>query len=110
MAVLKFANRLGFPCIETTDVTLTTTEETFTFQNHPYLKIRFQGGFFIKVTGTNTAPTTAVPIKFNTQGVANSAVSVYDAQGTELTTATWPGDGIYLMWFDYSDSKVRLIS
>ena len=93
---LKAVNQKGWPTIESNGVTLTTTAETFSFAAHPYVGFPFQGGLFIKISGTQTAPSTAVPINFSTTGVANSTVAVYNSQGTALTTATFPGDGIYI--------------
>lgn len=108
--VLNFTNRGGFPCIESTGVSLTTTAETFTFNSHPFLRSPFQGGFWIKITDTPTAPGTAVPIQFTTTGVANSTVTVYNAQGTALDTGTFPGNGIYLGFYDSDTGIVRLIN
>lgn len=93
---LKAVNQRGWPTIESTGATLTTTAETFSFAAHPYIGSQFQGGLFIKITGTQTAPTTAVPINFTTTGINNTTVAVYNAQGAALTTATFPGDGIYI--------------
>ena len=70
----------------------------------------FQGGLYIKITGTPTAPTTAVPINFTTTGVADSTVAVYNAQGTALTTATFPGDGIYIGFWDTNTGLLRLLN
>lgn len=107
---LKFTNQTGFPCIESTGVNLTDAAETFTFNSHPFLRRQFQGGFWIKITDTPTAPATAVPIQFTTSGVANSTVTVYSATGTALTTATFPGNGIYLGFYDSDTGIVRLIN
>lgn len=42
---LKFTNQTGFPCIESTGVTLTDAAEVFSFNSHPFLRRQFQGGF-----------------------------------------------------------------
>lgn len=109
-ARLKAVNQRGWPTIETTGATLTTTAETFSFAAHPYVGAPFQGGLYIKITGTPTAPTTAVPIQFTTTGVANSTVAVYNAQGTALTTETFPGDGIYIGFWDTDTGLLRLLN
>lgn len=108
--ILTFTNGRGFPAIENEGVSLTETAETFTFNSHPFLRSQFQGGFWVKITDTPTAPATAVPIQFTTSGVANSTVAVYSATGTALTTATFPGNGIYLAFYDSDTGIVRLIN
>ena len=108
--VLTFTNGRGFPAIENEGVTLTETAETFSFNSHPFLRSPFQGGFWVKITDTPTAPGTAVPINFTTSGVSNSTVAVYNAQGTALTTATFPGNGIYLAFYDSDTGIVRLLN
>lgn len=107
---LKAVNQKGWPTIENNGVTLTTTAETFSFAAHPYVGLPFQGGLFIKISGTQTAPSTAVPINFTTTGVANSTVAVYNSQGTVLTTATFPGDGIYIGFWDTDTGLLRLLN
>jgi len=107
---LKAVNQRGWPTIETTGATLTATAETFSFAAHPYVGAPFQGGLYIKITGTPTAPSTTVPIQFTTAGVANSTVAVYNAQGVALTTATFPGDGIYIGFWDTDTGLLRLLN
>ena len=108
MTPIKIINRIGFPAIESISNTLTTTASTYTFNQHQKAVEYFQGGVFIKISNTPTAPETAVPILFETQGVSNSAVAVYDLEGTALTTETFPGDGIYLGFVE--GSKVYLLT
>lgn len=107
---LKAVNKQGWPTIESTGASLTTTAETFSFTAHPYFGAQFQGGLFIKITGTQTAPSTAVPINFITTGVTNSTITVYNAQGTALTTETFPGDGIYIGFWDTDTGLLRLLN
>lgn len=107
---LKAVNQKGWPTIESTGVTLTTTAETFSFAAHPYVGLPFQGGLYIKISGTPAAPTTAVPINFTTTGVADSTVAVHNAQGAALTTATFPGDGIYIGFWDTDTGLLRLLN
>ena len=107
---LNFVNSRGIPCLETVSASLTTTGETYTFNSHPYIAANFQGLFAVKVSGTAAAPTDAVPIYFTTAGVGNSTVQVFDAAGTALTTATWPGDGVFLFWYDRTTNVTRLMT
>lgn len=108
--ILKYVNSRGIPCIESQNVELTTDAETFYFNSHPFVNGRFQGQLFIKIAGTNTAPSTAVPIKFTTIGVSNSTVPVYNSQGTAITTATFAGNGVYVGFYDSDTNMLRLLN
>lgn len=108
--LLRFVNRGGIPCLETVGVELTTSAETFSFNSHHNIGMNFQGLFAVKVSGTPTAPGTAVPINFTTIGVNGSTVPVYTASGAALTTANWPGNGVYLFWYDRTTNITRLMS
>lgn len=108
--ILKYVNSRGVPCIESQNVELTTDAEVFYFNSHPFVNSRFQGQIFIKITGTNTAPATAVPIKFNTKGVSNSLIPIYSAQGVAITTETFSGDGIYIGFYDSDTNMLRLLN
>jgi hypothetical protein len=110
ISILKNVNRGGVPCMETVGATLSTSALTYTFNPHPFVGNFFQGLFAVKVSGTPTAPTTAVPVNFTTEGVGGSTVVLYDAAGKELTTATWPGDGVYLFWYDRTTNITRLMT
>lgn len=108
--ILKTVNRNGFACIESTNVTLSTTAEVFSFNRHAFGGANFQGGFFVKIAQSEATPTTAVPIQFTTTGVPGSTVNVYDAKGDQFTTDNWPGEAIYLAWFDTETNQVRLLT
>lgn len=110
MSVLKNVNRGGIPCLETKSATLSSSALTYAFNPHPFVGNSFQGLFAVKVSGTPTAPTTAVPLNFTTEGVGGSTVVICDAAGVELTTATWPGDGVYLFWYDRTTNVTRLMT
>lgn len=107
---LNFVNTRGIPCLETVGCTLTTEGETYSFNQHPYVSSFFQGVLVIKVSGTQTAPTTAVPIKFNTIGLDNTSVPVTNSTGAGYTTSDWPGDGVYLFFYDRATNVLRLLS
>lgn len=109
MPALKFSNRNGFPCLESIGANLTTTALTYNFNSHPYQSNNFYGGIFIKIQGTPTAPTPAVPVYFNTTGVNGSNIAVLNAQGIALTTADIT-DGIYLAFYDRDDNKLYILN
>ena len=56
MALLKYANRFGFPCIESTSVTSDGTNTTVSFNPHQNGD-NFFGGFWVKI-GQNVATST----------------------------------------------------
>lgn len=107
---LNFVNQRGIPTLETVGNTLTTTGSTYSFNSHPAFSLVFQGVFIVKVSGTPTAPSTAVPIYFDSAGVNNSSIAVTNAAGTALTTATWPGDGVYMFFYDKTTNILRLLT
>jgi hypothetical protein len=102
MTPIRFSNRAGFPCLESTGTSLTTTSLTYSFTSYPILDY-FYGGIFVKLVNTPAAPTTAVPVYFN-------QVPVLDAQGEAVTTDTLPGDGIYLVFYDKDSKKLQLLN
>jgi hypothetical protein len=109
--ILRFVNQGGIPCIEDTGVTLTTAAATFSFNRHSFVRGNFSGLILVKITSTFTAPTTAVDIQFVTAGVANSTQTVYESNTmTAVTTATWPGPGIYLAMYDRESDKLVLLT
>lgn len=105
--VLRYSNRNGFPCLESTGVTLSTSALTYTFNRHPYVNNYFYGGFFVKLDSTPTAPSTAVPVQFTTPG--GSTVPVLDKTGAAVTTASI-ADGIYLAFYDRDSNKLQLLN
>ena len=107
MTPLRYSNRNGFPCIENTNTTLTSTGITYTFNKHPFINNYFYGGLFVKLTNTPTAPTTAVPVYFLTQG--SNTIEVLDKNGVAVTTATI-ADGIYLAFYDRDANKLQLLT
>lgn len=104
---LKYVNTRGIPALETIRATQNTTGLTFTFNNHPYVNDFFQGFFVAKISGTPAAPQSAVPVYFDTDGVANSSIPVTNATGAGLTTTDFLGDGVYLFFYDRTTNVLR---
>lgn len=107
--IVKRVNTRGIPAIESISVNLDTTKETFVFNNHVNVSDYFQGFFVVKISGTPTAPGTAVPVYFKTEGVLDSDIQLFDVIGNEVTTAIFK-DGVYLCFYDRSTNKLRLMS
>lgn len=90
------ANRNGIPRIEATGVSINTTSVTFNFQRNAFHNRNFAGLIIFKLP-SYTAPATAVPIVFNTDG-ENQAVTTLDE--TIITSDVLNKSGIYLGFYD----------
>lgn len=108
MAVLKFCNQGGFPCLEVVGKSTTGTVTTFSFNSHPFRNTnRFYGGFYVKFPlvdedGTNT-------VEFTTVGEAGSTIKVYDKNGSLLPISKIAnaGSSIHGFFYDRDTNKVQ---
>lgn len=98
-----YANTRGIPRIEATNATITTTEVTYSFSPHKFLNSAFSGLILVKLP-KYTAPTTAVPIVFSTNG-KTQALTTYD--GAAVTSADLNTAGIRLVY--YENGTLQLI-
>ena len=90
------ANRGGIPRIEATGVTVNTNNVVFSFQPHAFTNRNFAGLIIFKLPAY-TAPETAVPIVFDTDG---SSQVVTTLNGVAVTSADLNKSGIYLAFYD----------
>lgn len=113
MALLKFANQSGIPCIEAVSVSSEADTLTINFNPHSYRAINmFYGGFWVKIPQAVTAESgSEKSLQFSTIGVAGSTVPVYLANGSQATDGaiTSTGNGIYLAFYDRDNNRVQLI-
>jgi len=93
-----YANKQGIPRLEAETITLTTDAATFNFGNHRYLNIPYSGLILFKLPSF-TAPTTAVPIIFNTNGKTQALTTL---GGDAVTSAELNKAGIYLAYYENS--------
>lgn len=91
-----WSNRFGIPRLEATGVTVTTTAVTYSFQPHRFLNTPYSGLILFKLPAY-TAPATAVPIVFNTNGTTQALTT---ANGEAITSAEVSGAGIYLAYYE----------
>lgn len=90
------ANRNGIPRIEATGVNVSTTSVTFSFQRNAFYNRNFAGLIIFRLPAY-TAPATAVPIIFDTDG-DNQVVTTLN--GVAITSADLNKSGIYLGFYD----------
>lgn len=90
------ANRGGIPRIEATGVTVNTNNVVYNFQPHAFLNRNFAGIIILKLPAY-TAPATAVPVIFDTDGVSQAVTTL---NGVAVTSADLNEAGIYLAFYD----------
>lgn len=95
---LFLANRNGIPRIEATGVNVSTTAVTYTFQRNAFYNRNFAGLILFKLPAY-AAPTTAVPIIFDTDGEQQTVITL---DGIAVTSAELNKSGIYLAFYDGS--------
>ena len=103
-----YANKQGIPRLEAETVTLTTDAATFNFSNHKYLNLPYSGLILFKLPSF-AAPSTAVPIVFNTNGKIQE-LTTYD--GAAVTSADLNTAGIRLAYYEngkaYNKDRIEL--
>lgn len=90
------ANRNGIPRLEATGVNVSTTAVTFSFQRNAFYNRNFAGLIIFRLPAF-TAPTTAVPIIFDTDGEQQNVTTI---GGANVTSAQLNQSGIYLAFYD----------
>ncbi len=108
--MLKLSNTRGIPCLEVQNIDVRTANVVFQFAEHPYFRQNFQGLFLVRNTKTFAAPTSALPVQFETIGVANSQVNVVDVDGSQILSTYLTGKGIYLFFYDRPTNTLQLMS
>lgn len=99
-----YANKQGIPRLEAETVTITTDAATFSFGSHKYLNLPYSGLVLFKLPSF-TAPTTAVPIVFNTNGKTQALTTL---GGAAVTSAQLNRAGIYLAY--YENNTLQLLT
>lgn len=93
---LFMANRNGIPRLESTGVVVNDNNVVFQFRKNAFFNRNFVGIIMFKLPAY-TAPTTAVPVIFDTDG-EQQAVTV--AGGDAVTSAQLNKSGVYLAFYD----------
>lgn len=92
------ANRNGIPRIEATGVSVSTTAVVYSFQRNAFYNRNFAGLIIFRLPAY-TAPTTAVPIIFDTDGEQQAVTTL---GGAPVTSAQLNQSGVYLAFYDGS--------
>lgn len=92
------ANRNGIPRIEATGVSVSSTAVTYSFQRNAFYNRNFAGLIIFRLPAY-TAPSSAVPIIFDTDGEQQSVTTI---GGTTVTSAELNQSGVYLAFYDGS--------
>lgn len=103
-----WVNRRGSAAIQSTGVTVGTTDVRFSFQNHAFLNNWYRGTLFVNLAqAIPTGTTGTLPILFETNG-ATQAITKYN--GEALTVADVPGTGMFEFWFDKSTNTLQILT
>lgn len=92
------ANRNGIPRIEATGVTVNTDNVVYSFQANAFFNRNFAGLILFKLP-SYTAPSTAVPIIFDTDGKSQPVTTL---NGVSVTSGQLNEAGVYLAFYDGS--------
>lgn len=90
------ANRNGIPRIESTGVNVSATAVTYSFQRNAFYNRNFAGLILFKLPAY-TAPSTAVPIIFDTDGEQQTITTL---SGVAVTSSELNQSGVYLAFYD----------
>lgn len=99
-----YANMRGIPRLEADSVNISTTAVTYNFSPNKFINSNFSGLILFKLP-KYTAPATAVPIVFNTNGKAQALTTL---GGTAVTSAQLNKEGIYLAY--YENNTLQLLT
>lgn len=78
--------------------TVTTTDITFKFEEHPYVQAPYNGILIVNITTGAPTGGTAVPVFFQTGNYAKVAVT--KENGAPLLSTDVEATGYYLLFFD----------
>ena len=109
MTFLKYANKGGFPCVESTGISSNGSGTTsITFNSHPFINGRFFGGFWVKIA--QTLATGSDVINFNVFGTGETPL--YLPTGDQATAANLvsAGNAVHLVFFDRDNNRLTLIA
>lgn len=102
------ANKEGIPRLESTGVSVSTTNVKYSFRNHRFLSFPFIGLILFKLDQAIPAGTTGtLPIVFDTNGRSQELTTL---GGTAVTAADLTETGIYLAAYDSTSGVLQLLT
>jgi len=101
-----WANRRGIPRLEATGVSVGTEAVTFSFNPHAFLEAPFVGLILFKLP-SYTAPSTALPVTFSTNGASRPLTTT---GGAAVTSSTVNAAGMYLCAYDSTSGTLQLLA
>lgn len=101
------SNRGGIPRLQSTGVTVTTTDVQFSFNANATFSNNFSGLVLVRLPqAIPSGTTTTLPIVF-TSAAGSQALTL--SSGTAATVADIPGAGVYLVYYDRPTNTLQLI-
>ena len=108
MATSFIFNRVninGIPCIESQNVTASTTAVTFTFNPQVLASPRFSGLIAVKITTAASDDAATLPVLFSMGG---QVISLTSAGGAAVTGADL-STGIHLVFYDRVSNVLQIV-
>lgn len=102
-------NRGGIPTISSVDVTVTTTDVQYDFNNHPSVGGPFRGLLIVRLNQPiPTGTTTTLPVVFTTARGRSQRLTGFN--GADITVANISGEGVYLCWYESQTDTLQLLT
>lgn len=103
----NFANRRGIPMIESSAVTADTDNLIITLPNRVFRWLNDKGVILFRLNQTIPAGSDALPALFSSNDFTQ-AITLVD--GTEATGASFPGTGVYLLFYDKDANIMQILT
>ena len=102
------ANTNGIPRLESTGVTVGTTNVRFSFRNHPFLSAPFSGLILFRLAQPIPSGTTGtLPVVFDTNGATQALTTI---AGADVTASDITGTGIYLCYYESGSNTLQILT
>ena len=102
-----WANKIGIPRVQSTSVIVNSDNVEFYFDGNRLFSNSYSGLVLVKIDqAIPTGTTTTLPIIFNSTNGKQNVTTYNDA---DMTVGTWPGTGIYLMYYDRATNMLQKI-
>ena len=103
----NFSNRAGIPLIESTAVTVDTTNVIVNITNRAFRFLNCKGVILFKLNTAIPTEGATLPVVFTSNGVQQALTLV---GGDAATGADLSGVGVYLIYYDKSTNSLQLMT